>query len=500
MSDTTESKVNIFEPRIGSTTEQELSLYSEQKIHYKAIAEWQTLYDEKEQPIAQLFYVAYLANATEVEKRPITFIFNGGPGAASVYLHMGALGPKRVYFNEEGSLPSPPVKILDNQHSWLSFSDLVFVDPIGTGFSRTISQNQEKSEIEKDKKETGQQSNKETQFWEVERDLHSLGEFMQRFLSRYNRWLSPTFIAGESYGGFRVAKLTRKLQVDFGIGLSGAILISPALEFSIIEGGDYNLSYWATLVPSLAAAAAHHGRAKWAGSNGDLEAHLTAAEQFSQQSFIPMLAKGDTVSPTEQQQVYQTLSELIGLPISLVEKHQGRINCEIFARELLRDSRKIVGLYDAAITVFDPFPDRLSFEGNDPTLDGVQRLFTGAINHHLRDTLKVETELTYHLLNLDVFKQWQFKLEREFKQGYVGAVDDLRVGMTINPYMRVMIAHGIFDLVTTYFASKHLVGLMKLVPELRSNLEIKYYKGGHMFYTWEESRQQWFEDIKNFYQ
>ncbi len=501
MTNNSDQKSTAFKSTQGSTTSHELSLI-DRTIKYTAKAEWQILF-EKEEPVAELFSIAYLADTSESsEQRPITFIFNGGPGAASAYLHMGALGPKRVHFNTEGTLPKPPLRVLDNQESWLCFSDLVFVDPVGTGFSRTLSQNKDKSDNaqQKDKEETSNQAAAESQFWEVERDLKSLAEFMENFLSRQNRWLSPIFIAGESYGGFRVARLARQLQQEFGIGLSGAILISPALEFSLLEGSDYNLSYWTSLVPSMAAAAAYHGRAKWAGAEGDMEIHRQAAEHFSQQILLPILARGDSVPSPERQQVYQMLSDLIGLDVSLIERHQGRIDINIFSRELLRQEKKIVGLYDAAITAIDPFPDRLEYSGSDPTLEGVQRLFTGAINHHLRSTLNVETELTYHLLNFDVFKEWQFKLKKNVKQGYVGAVDDLRVGMTLNPYMRVSIVHGIFDLLTTYFASQQLVALMKLVPEVRSHLDLQCFDGGHMFYTWEASRQQWFTYMTNFYQ
>ncbi|MBD2022551.1 peptidase S10, partial [Leptolyngbya sp. FACHB-36] len=244
--------------RKGSTTEHTLTL-ADHSIAYTAIAEWQTLF-EREKPVAEMFHVAYLAQTDEAASRSLTFVFNGGPGAASAYLHMGALGPKRVYFGANGSLPKPPVRLVDNLESWLEFTDLVFIDPIGTGFSRSLPPDKDTQNKSSEKPEAD--SPQETEFWEVERDLRSLGEFIQRFLSRHKRWLSPIFIAGESYGGFRVAKLARKLQQDFGVGLSGAILISPALEFSLLGGNDYNLTSWATLLPSLAAAAAHHDRAR----------------------------------------------------------------------------------------------------------------------------------------------------------------------------------------------------------------------------------------------
>ncbi|KAF3890173.1 MULTISPECIES: S10 family peptidase [Nostocales] len=485
--------------RKSSTTEHTL-LLGDRQIRYTAASEWQTLF-EQEKPVAEMFHVAYLAADEETSQRPLTFVFNGGPGAASAYLHMGALGPKRISFGERGSLPKPPVRLVDNAESWLSFTDLVFVDPIGTGFSRTIPQDKD-TQGKDSEKANPQEANKpkETEFWAVERDLKALGEFIQRFLSQKKRWLSPIFIAGESYGGFRVARLARTLQQEFGVGLSGAILISPALEFSLLEGSDYNLTSWATLIPSFAAAAAHHGRAQWAGEPGNLQAHVAAAEQFARATLIPFLALGNTMTSEERQKVYQQLAGLIGLPVTLVERQAARIGIEVFARELLRDRQRIVGLYDASITAIDPFPDRITYEGTDPTLGGLDRLFTGAINSHLRDTLGVETDLSYHLLNFEVFKAWKFEIQGEFKQGFLGSVDDLRVGMALNPYMQVYITHGFFDLVTPYFSSNHLADLMKLDPEIRSNLTLKNFQGGHMFYAWDESRASWFADMNAFYQ
>jgi len=481
-------------PRAATKTEHTLTL-PDGPLRYTATAEWQLLY-EQEKPVAEMFHVAYIAAVETTTPRSLTFVFNGGPGAASAYLHMGALGPKRIAFGAKGSLPKPPVQLVDNVESWLSFTDLVFVDPIGTGFSRSLPSPKEGEKEQAKEADT----TKENAFWEVERDLSALGEFIQRFLSRQKRWLSPIFIAGESYGGFRVARLARKLQQEFGIGLSGAILISPALEFSLLGGSDYDLTSWATLLPSLAASAAHHDRAQWAGEPGDFSAHTAAAERFALKTLIPLLAAGDTSTPDEQQSAYQQLAALVGLPLSVVERQAGRIGIEVFARELLRDQERIVGLYDASITAIDPFPDRIFYEGIDPTLDGLDRLFTGAINSHLRDTLAVETDLSYNLLNYETFKAWKFDLKGELKQGFIGAVDDLRVGMTLNPYMQVYITHGFFDLVTPYFASNHLAALMKLNPELRPNLTLQHYEGGHMFYTWERSRQQWFTAMQTFYQ
>ncbi|MFZ4640039.1 MAG: S10 family peptidase [Nodosilinea sp.] len=478
--------------RQGSTTDHILTTASGQ-LPYRASAQWQLIY-EQDQAIAELFHVAYRASDESSTNRPLTFVFNGGPGAASAYLHMGALGPKRVSFNADGSLPKPPVRIVDNPESWLRFTDLVFIDPLGTGFSRSLSKSTEKTG--EPSAEKGKETKPEQKFWEVDRDLTTLGQFIQGYLSAHNRWLSPIFIAGESYGGFRVAKLTRKLQQEFGVGLCGAILISPVMEFELLSGTDYTLTGWATALPSMAATAAHHGRV----GPGSPESYGARAESFARQTLIPFLALGETASEVDRQRAYQGLADLTGLSLDVVQRHRGRLDISIFARELLRDQQRILGIYDASVTAIDPFPDRLSSEGCDPTLEGIDRLFSGAINSHLRDTLGVKTPLTYHLLNFEVFKAWSFPPEGDFKQGFVGAVDDLRMGMSLNPHMQVAINHGLFDLVTPYFSSNFLVDLMALNPELRPNLSLDHFQGGHMFYTWEQSRQQWLAKMETFYQ
>ncbi|HIK43953.1 MAG TPA: peptidase S10 [Leptolyngbyaceae cyanobacterium M65_K2018_010] len=486
--------------RQGSTTHHTLPT-PQGELAYTASAQWQTLY-EHDKPIAELFHVAYTVANQDKTTRPLTFVFNGGPGAASAYLHMGGLGPRRVYFNPDGSLPKPPVRVVDNAETWLTFTDLVFIDPLGTGFSRSLPKDEEKAEKAVDKpadKPNDKEPDKtqDKKFWEMERDLRALGEFIQGYLSEQNRWLSPLFIAGESYGGFRVAKLARQLQQDFGVGLCGAIIISPVLEFELLGGTDYTIAGWATAIPSMAATAVLHGRVSTPDSPA---AHGAKAEVFARQTLIPFLALGDLAPEQDRQRVYQQLADLVGLPLKVVQRYRGRLDITIFARELLRDQQRVLGIYDASVTAIDPFPDRLLSEGPDPTLDGVDRLFTGAINSHLRDTLGVKTPLTYNLLSYEVFKAWKFLPDSGFNQGFVGAVDDLRIGMSLNPHMQVAINHGIFDLVTPYFASNFLADLMALNPEIRPNLTLRHFQGGHMFYTWDESRRQWLEDMTGFYQ
>lgn len=504
-----------FPTRQGCTTQHTLST-SQGMIPYMAEAQWQPLY-EHEKPVAEMFYVAYTVDAQEPSQRPLTFVVNGGPGAASAYLHMGAMGPKRVVFQADGGLPKPPVRVEDNLETWLPFTDLVFIDPIGTGFSRALPRpeafttqgsasqtsspsaadgGKSASQMESDPPAASAMEQAKT-FWNLDQDLKALGEFIQRYLSTQHRWLSPIFIAGESYGGFRVAKLARLLQQSFGVGLNGTIIISPVLEFELLGGTDYTLTGWATAIPSMAAAAVHHGRVTTADSPA---AHATKAEIFARQTLIPFLALGSLATEDDRQRVYGEMAALIGLPLDLVQRHRGRLDISTFARELLRDQERILGLYDASVTAIDPFPNRLLNEGTDPTLDGLDRLFTGAINSHLRGTLGVSTPLTYHLLNYEVFKAWKFLSEKEDKQGFVGAVDDLRVAMALNPHMQVAINHGIYDLVTPYFASHLLVDLMALSPDLQPNLTLQHFQGGHMFYSWEASRQQWQRSMQAFYQ
>ncbi len=457
-------------------------------MEYEAIADW-TLLRRREKPIARLFHAAYMAKTRKRTPRPITFVFNGGPGAASAYLHMGALGPRRVVFNSDGSLPPPPTQLTENGESWLPFTDLVFVDPIGTGFSRTILQ-QKKGE----EKGADREPKENTEFWEVERDLESLGEFMQQFLSQHQRWTAPIFIAGESYGGFRVAKLARLVQERYGIGLNGAILISPAIEFASILGSDYDLMHWVELLPTMAGAAFHHGRGR--GNSADEARRL--AEDFAQGDYLHLLARGASMPDAQRQRTIGQLANLIGLEEALVDRAGGRISRVVFARELLRDRRRYCGLYDASLTAVDPFPDRISYEGPDPTLAAIDRLFRAGINAQLRQHLQVDTELEYELLSGEVHRHWKTKNERFIRQ-QIGAMDDLRYGMVLNPHMQVAISHGHFDMVTPYFSSNRIVQHMKLDESLKPNLHISHYDGGHMFYSWERSRKAFARDMQSFY-
>jgi carboxypeptidase C (cathepsin A) len=463
-------------------------------IAYTATAKWLVL-RKKEKPAAEIFSVSYVADARD-ESRPVMFVFNGGPGASSAFLHLGVVGPQRVAFPADGTLPEMPARLVQNEASWLAFADLVFVDPVGTGFSRVI-EDEKKADAAKDGKKD-EAAPDPTEYFGQKRDLESLCEFMGRWLSNHGRWGSPVFIAGESYGGYRVGRLVRMLQESAGIGLNGAILISPALEISTLAPGDYDVLGWVDLLPTMAAAAAHHGRSRVFAAGTALDDVLREAEAFATGDFASFLTRGASTEPGERDRILNRLADLTGLPLALVSRAEGRITIRAFSRELLRDERKVLGLYDATITVTDPFPDRESFAGPDPTLSGISPAYTMAINRQLRSEIGVETDREYALLSFEVNKAWKEDTEQHFGAAPTGATDDFRYGMSLNPHMKAFITHGRYDLVTPYYASDRLRNLMRLDPDVAERLTVRHFGGGHMFYAWEASRRDFTDAIAAF--
>ncbi len=483
-----------YTPPSGSTTEMDVQTEFAGTARCSVVAEWAVL-RKKEKPSAEIFHVAYILDSKNDKKRPVTFIFNGGPGAASAYLHLGAVGPKIVAFNQNGKTPAPPAELRNNVNTWLDFTDLVFVDPVGTGFSRIVeNQNGEKTGDSGESK--GKRENDEKEYFGLKRDLESLGEFMQRFLSKHHRWESPVFVAGESYGGFRAARLARLLQHGYGIGLNGVIVLSPALEFSVLDSSDYDVLPWMDVFPSMAAAAAFHGRSERFSPESAIEDVLSEAEKFATTELSLMLIDGESMSEQRRRRTIKRAANFLGIEPSFVERTAGRVRPGLFVRELLRESRTVCGLYDATITVVDPYPDRDTFEGPDPTLYGMERVFTAGINSLLRHTLELETERDYRLLSMEVNRSWKIDVERHALESQVGATDELRYGMSINPHMKVLICHGYYDLVTPYFTSKRLTRHMKLDENQRKNLELRNFPGGHMFYTWEKSRKELHSSVR----
>ena len=462
-------------------------------IDYTASGNW-ILLRKKEKPAAEIFSVSYLAQGNG--DRPVTFVFNGGPGASSAYLHMGAVGPVRVAFPADGTLPRMPPRLVPNEESWLGFSDLVFVDPVGTGFSRVVEDESKDSEDGKQQQSGQDAGGKE--FFGYKRDLESLCEFMGRWLSQHGRWGSAVFIAGESYGGYRVGRLARILQETGGIGLNGAVLISPALEFASLAPTDYDALGWVDLLPTMAIAAAYHGRSRAVAAGTPPPDVLPEAEAFATGDYATILARGASMSGAERDRILGALADFIGLPTEMVARAEGRITSRAFTRELLRDQRKVLGLYDATITTTDPFPDREDFAGPDPTLSGISPAYTTAINRQLRSEIGVETDREYNVLSFEVNESWRNDAQQHFFTPPAGATDDFRYGMSLNPHMQAFIAHGRYDLVTPYYASDRLRNLMRLDPGMAARLTVRHFDGGHMFYAWENSRREFTAAISAF--
>src|SRR3954468_7842492 len=467
-------------------------------ISYAATAKWLVL-RKKEKASGEIFSVSYVAESRALD-RPVTFVFNGGPGASSAYLHVGAVGPQRVDFPADGTLPPMPPRLVQNDESWLAFSDLVFVDPVGTGFSRIIEKDGKKKDDEK--KDAGAEAGAEpdpTEYFGYKRDLESLSEFIGRWLSANGRWGSPVFIAGESYGGYRVGRLARSLQEEAGGGPEGAILISPALEFAGLAASDYDALAWIDLVPTMSLAATHHGRSRVFAQGTAIEDVVREAELFATGDYAGFLTRGASMPIEERDRVLGRLADLIGLPVELVTRSGGRVPITVFTRELLRDERKVVGLYDATITSIDPFPDRQAFEGPDPTLSGIGPAYTAAVNRQLRAEIGVETDREYMLLSIEVNREWKDDDKRHFFAPPVGATDDFRYGMALNPHMKAFITHGRYDLVTPFYTSDRLRNLMRLDPARAGRLTVRHFAGGHMFYAWEDSRRAFAAAIAEFF-
>ncbi len=468
-------------------------------LEYTATAEWLVL-RKKEKPSAEIFSASYVAKAGD-RPRPVAFVFNGGPGASSAYLHMGAVGPQRVAFPVDGTLPTLPPKLVQNESSWLAFADLVFVDPVGTGFSRIIERDQ--NSAQQDKQESGPKPGEgekpdPDEYFGQKRDLDSLCEFMARWLSENDRWGSPVFIAGESYGGYRVGRLVRMLQEETGIGLNGAILISPALELTGLAGDDYGVVQWVDLLPTMAAGAAFHGRSRAFAAGTALADVMAGAEEFASGDYATFLIRGASLGAQERERTLAQLADLVGLPLELVTRAEGRVSPIVYARELLRDRRQVVGFYDVSITSTDPFPDRPQHEAPDPTLAGISPAYTAAINRQLRSEIGVRTDREYRLLSLEVNEAWKEDTKRHFFAPPEGATDSFRYGMALNPHMRAFLTHGRYDMATPYYASNRLRNLMRLDPDTAGRLTVRHFDGGHMFYAWEESRHAFTAAIAEF--
>lgn len=444
-------------------------------LNYEARAGTLSLLSGQGEVTAEIFHVAYTLKSPGPAdaQRPVTFIFNGGPGAASAYLHLGAIGPRIIATAQDGNFLPSPQKLIDNPDTWLDMSDLVFVDPVGTGYSREA---------------PGQQT---SSFWGVSQDASAMGAFIRLYLAQEQRTKSPVFLAGESYGGFRAALLAKTLQEDVGISPSGIILISPALEFTLVRPDEFQPLHWALELPSLAAV-----RLATEGIRGKvLRERLVEVERYALDDYLVAIASG-----LEQggRAASQRVAEITGLPLDLVQRNFARIPTTLFAKEFARAKGNVLSAYDAMIQTADIAPNSSRIHGPDPVLGRSVPVLNSAFVAYARGELIYDTPVSYRILNGDVNRNWDYGTSPS-RQGYAGVMDDLQEARTLNPGLGVLIVHGFTDLVTPYMASKYLIGQLPNLPGAKP-IRMDVLEGGHMMYFRPDSRAELKQSAAELYQ
>ena len=433
------------------------------KLDYTATAGTLSFYDQSGSESAKVFYTAYVAN-NKAGDRPITFAFNGGPGAASAFLNLGLVGPRILDLGPNGH-DAARARLHDNPNTWLGFTDLVLIDPIGTGWSRAAKADDAKN------------------FWSVQSDAGAMAKAIALYVAHNNRGGAPKYLLGESYGGLRAVKTARALQRDQGIAINGIVMLSPLLEGWLTFGDDTSALRAALTLPSLAAAELE--RTKTFSQDA-----LAAAEKFAMTDYLTTLSARPPQGAVGAS-FYRKVAKISGLPESVVEKTRGFV-AQAYVKNLR--AGKIVSQYDADFAVDDPFPERSGDRSGDPILDGVARAYGGAFADYARNELGFKTEMTYALLANDVTRGWDWHGGRFA----VSADEDIRTLLAFSPSFRLMIAHGFSDMVTPYGMTRYLLDhLPPIGPPGRARLAL--YRGGHMFYINPDSRRSFSADAAAFY-
>jgi len=444
-------------------------------INYTATAGYMPMKDKDESVRAKIFYIAYTADGEPAEKRPITYVFNGGPGSSSIWLHMGAISPVRVHFaDDKGTSPAPPYTYSDNDNSWIGFTDLVFIDPVSTGFSRTVK---------------GVEPSKYHGYSE---DIASVGDFIRMYTTRNERWGSPKFLTGESYGTTRASGLSGYLQETYGMYLNGITLVSSVLNFEYIDFNRGNDLPYILFLPTYATTAQYHKKL-----SADLE-NLSAvdlakkAETFASGTYSYFLMKGDQASSELTNKVIDSLNYFTGLSKDYIRHSDERIRDHRFFKEILRDEGKTVGRYDSRYTGEDADDAGESFS-YDPSYSAVSGLFNGVFNEYVRKELNYKSDLPYEALT-NVWP-WNFP-----ENGYLDVSETLRSAMTQNPALKVMVCCGYYDLATPFFNAEYAVNHMGLRSDVRNNIILNYYNAGHMMYVTNNDDAKLKADAQKFYQ
>lgn len=453
------------------------------ELPYTATAGTLPIENEAGEKQADVFFVAYSSDLgedrTARDARPITFVFNGGPGAAAVWLHLGVVGPHTLALPDDGSVPPPPYRLAPNPDTWLAFTDLVLIDPVGTGFSRAAKGVDAK------------------QFYGLEEDIAAVGGFIRRYLTRYERWASPVFLAGESYGTTRAAGLADHLIDTQGIAVNGIVLISTVLDFATIREADNNLLPYALFLPTFTATAHHHGRLSAELQERELDDLLKEVESWTIGDYMAALARGAALPANDREAVAERLATYTGLPSSLALEANLRISPSVFQKELLDEDDLIVGRFDSRLVGRTVEPV-LPFAEYDPSLSLFLPAYTSTFNSFVRSELKYESDLKYEVLS-DRVRPWNFGGPGSAGNGFTDLSARLRAAMVKQPAMRVLVASGYFDLATPYLAADYTVNQLHVGDELRENIMQTYYAGGHMMYHVPAVRRQLTDDTRAFY-
>jgi len=448
----------------------------EDTLPYVAVAETTLLRNDEGEPEAEFFTISYLVEGATPGERPVTFAFNGGPGSASIWLHMGLLGPKLVQVPSNGEpAGAPPYPVIPNAHSLLQVSDLVFIDPIGTGFSRVVGKGDS------------------ADHWGVDEDAASVARFIRRYVADKGRWASPKYVLGESYGGIRGPLLVRELQAGFNsMALNGVILISPALDMELVDGQDNDAAF-ATVLPTYAATAWYHDALP--ERPADLDAFLEEVSTFAAEEYVPALFAGRDLSDERRAAIIERLHRYTGLSPEYIERANLRVSTDRFRRELMRDRGLVIGRLDTRYTGTEP-DDVGEVPSGDPMGSGISGAYVAAFQDYLRSELGVQMDREYVVMSGEAGSKWKRQSEEWGAfQGYLDVAPSLARGMADNPDLRVFIGSGLYDIATTFFAAEHNVRRSTMDLD---RVELRKYPAGHMMYVHQPTLAELSQDLLEF--